>query len=188
MHNPIINTKDSSKLGKFNVVTLNQDSNTAHYLSDDLEYVCIVPFEKSENGSIKSIYVLDYQSPVSGSQIQTLVSDQVNPDLDKTPYDSVGRALIEEAGLNIDELGLTEDHIYYLGDIQMNSPVSVNMHCYGVDITSKKVLEFTRNLSKDHFTKSNSAIKKVGFQQIVNGDYPDASILAGSFLLVSYFS
>ena len=70
----------------------------------------------------------------------------------------------------------------------MNSPVSLNMHCYGVDITSKKVLEFTRNLSKDTFTKSSSAIKKVGFQQVVNGDYPDAAVLAGSFLLVSYFS
>lgn len=188
MHNSIINTKDQSKIGRFNVLTLNQDSNTAHYLSDDQNYVCILPFEKSESGSVKSIYVLEYPNPASGSQVQTLVTDTVNPDLDKTPYDSVCRALIEEAGLNIDDLGLTEDHIYYLGDIQMNSPVSLNMHCYGVDITSKKVLEFTRNLSKDPFTKSSSAIKKVGFQQVVNGDYPDAAVLAGSFLLVSYFS
>lgn len=185
---PTINTKDLSKIGRFNVVTLNQDSNTAHYLSDDMKHVCVLPFDKSDTGSIKSIYILDYADPVSGSPVQTLVKDTVNPDLDKTPFDSVCRALIEEAGLNIDELGLTEDHIYYLGDIQMNSPISFNMHCYGVDITSSKVLEFTRNLSKDPFTKNNSSIKKVSFQQVVNGDYPDSAILAGSFLLVSYFS
>lgn len=187
MNKPII-SKDSSKLGRFSVFTLSKDQHTNQYLADELDYICLIPFDKSEEGSIKSIYVLEYLNPVTDSQTESLIIDTINPDLDKTAYDSVCRALVEEAGLDIDSLGVNENSIYYLGDIQMNFPMAYRMHCYGIDITSKSVLEFTRNLSKDHFTKDNSSIKKVGFHQVVNGDFPDSSVLAGSFLLVSYFS
>jgi hypothetical protein len=187
MNKPLI-SKETSKLGRFNVLTLTKDQHSNQYLADDLEYICLIPFDKSSENSIKSIYLLDYLNPATDSQTESLIIDTVNPDLDKTPYDSVCRALVEEAGLNIDELGLTENSIYYLGDIQMSAPMSYKMHCYGIDITSKSVLEFTRNLSKDHFTKDSSSIKKVGFHQVVNGDFPDSTILAGSFLLVSYFN
>lgn len=187
MHKPVI-SKDSSKFGRFNVVTLTKDQHSNQYLADDLEYICLLPFERGQNDSIKSIYVLEYMNPVTGTKTDSLITDMVNPDLDKTPYDSVCRALIEEAGLNIDEFGLTENSIYYLGDIQMNLPMSAKMHCYGIDLTTKSVLEFTRNLSKDQFIKDESSIKKVGFHQVVSGDFPDSTILAGSFLLVSYFN
>ncbi len=160
MNKPLI-SKETSKLGRFNVLTLTKDQHSNQYLADDLEYICLIPFDKSSENSIKSIYLLDYLNPATDSQTESLIIDTVNPDLDKTPYDSVCRALVEEAGLNIDELGLTENSIY---------------------------LEFTRNLSKDHFTKDSSSIKKVGFHQVVNGDFPDSTILAGSFLLVSYFN
>lgn len=187
MNKPII-SKEASKFGRFNVLTLTKDQHANQYLSDELEYICLIPFEKSADDSIKSIYVLEYLNPITDGLTESLIIDTVNPELDKTPYDSVCRALIEEAGLNIDDLGLNENNIYYLGDIQMNSPMAYKMHCYGVDITAKSILEFTRNLSKDHFTKDSSSIKKVGFHQVVNGDFPDSTILAGSFLLVSYFN
>ena len=89
------------------------------------------------NSSITQLLYSTYLGGASNDCGNSLVIDTVNPDLDKTPYDSVCRALIEEAGLNIDEVGLTEDSIFYLGDISMNSPMSLKMHCYGVNLTSK---------------------------------------------------
>lgn len=183
------NNETRTQIGKFNVLTLTKDQHSADYLSDDLDYICIIPFELSpDTKSIKSIFLLESPNMVNGQTSNSLVIDTVNPDLDKTPYDSVCRALIEEAGLNIDEVGLTEDSIFYLGDISMNSPMSLKMHCYGVNLTSKNDISFTRNLSKDHFTKDNSNIVKVGFHQVVNGDYSDTTVLSGSFLLISYFN
>lgn len=179
---------NTTKIGKFNVFTVNKDQKTNHYLSDDLEYICLIPFETGQDSSIKALYLLDYANPVNGTKINSLIIDEVNPDFDKTPYDSVMRALIEEAGLNVDQLKISENDIYYLGDIDSNFPANTKAHCYAIDLTGKSAIEFTRNLSKDSFTKDNSSIQKVGFHQIVNGDFSDSLVLAGSFLLVSYFN
>lgn len=179
---------NSTKIGKFNVLTVNKEQLSNQYLTDDQEYICLIPFEHGKDQTIKALYLLDYVSPITGESVQTLITDSINPDFDKTSYDSVGRALIEEAGLNPDEIGLNENDIYYLGDIDVNFPVSAKMHCYAVDLTNKSISEFTRNLSKDPFIKDGSSIKKVGFHQVVSGDFPDSTVLAGSFLLVSYFN
>lgn len=178
----------STKIGKFNVHTVNKDQLSNQYLIDDKEYICLIPFEYNKDRAIKSIYVLDYISPITGEPTQSLIIDSVNPDFDKTSYDRVDRALIEEAGLNTDEIGLTVNDIYFLGDIDVNFPVSTKIHCYAVDLTNKSIPEFTRNLSKDAFIKDGSSIKKVGFHQVVSGDFSDSTILAGSFLLASYFN
>lgn len=179
---------NSEKIGKFKVLTVNKDQASNQYLADDQEYICLIPFETGKDQAIKSIYLLDYVSPITGDQTQSLIIDSVNSDFDKTPYDSVGRALIEEAGLNPDEINLSENDIYFLGDIDVNFPASTKLHCYGVDLTNKSISEFTRNLSKDPFIKDGSSIKKVNFHQVVSGDFPDSTVLAGSFLLVSYFN
>jgi hypothetical protein len=188
MNQHSIVTQESNKVGRFNVLILTKDNHTNHYLSCELNYICLVPFEKTAEGTIKSIYVLEFPNKVTGQTVHSLIIDTVNPDLDKTPYDSVCRSLIEEAGLNIDSLNINENNIYYLGDIQMNVPMSLNIKCYGVDITSNDQLDFTRNLSKDNFIKDESSITKIGFHQVVNGEFPDTTILSGSFLLVSYFN
>jgi hypothetical protein len=180
--------ENSTKIGKFNILTLTKDQHSAHYLSCELDYICLIPFERNSGDGIKSIFLLDSPNPITKQTGSTLIIDIVNPDLDKTPYDSVCRALIEEAGLNIDDAGLTENSIFYLGDISMNSPMTLKMQCYGIDLTNLPNISFTRNLSKDHFTKENSTITKVNFHQIVNGDYSDATVLSGAFLLVSYFN
>ena len=183
-----MNNSSSTKLGKFNVFTVNKDQKTNHYLTDDVEYICLIPFETGKDQAIKSIYLLDYANPVNGQKTNSLIIDEVNLDFDKTPYDSVMRALIEEAGVNVDELNISENDIYYLGDIDSNFPANTKLHCYAVDLSSKPSVEFTRNLSKDSFTKDNSSIQKVGFHQVVSGDFSDSLVLAGSFLLVSYFN
>jgi hypothetical protein len=68
-------------------------------------------------------------------------------------------------------------------------PVNAKMICYGIDLTGlKDPVEFTRILAKDQFIKDNSSIVKVGFHQVVNGDYSDSTVLSGAFLLVSYFN
>jgi hypothetical protein len=96
--------------------------------------------------------------------------------------------LVEEAGLDIDALSINENNIFYLGEITTTWPVSSTLQCYGIDLTGKASLEFTRNLSKDPFIKDESSIIQANFHQVVNGDYSDSTVLAGSFLLVSYFN
>ena len=174
--------------GKFNVITLTKDQSSSQYLSSQGKYICLLPFEMNSEKSIKSIFVLEFPNHSIGQTSHSLVIDEIDPNTDSTPFDAVCRALIEEAGINIEELGLTENQIFYLGDISTSFPVSSTVHCYGIDVTGKTSLEFTRNLSKDKFTKDESTIIKVGFHQVVNGDYSDSTILAGSFLLVSYFN
>ncbi|CAB4218114.1 hypothetical protein UFOVP1604_3 [uncultured Caudovirales phage] len=189
MHNQVSN-ETPSKIGKFNLLTVNRDQHSAQYLSVDSEYICLIPFTKTAEDTIKSIYALEFPNKSNGQTAHTLIIDEVNSDLDRTPYDSVCRALVEEAGLNIEQLGLTENQIFYLGDIAMNSPITLTMHCYGIDLgkPAKDGFEFTRNLSKDNFTKDDSKIINIGFHQVVNGDFPDTTILSGSFLLASYFN
>ena len=182
-------TKTNLKVaGRFNLLTLSKDQYSNDYLSDDSPYICLIPFERTSDDRISSVYLLEFPSPINGDICTSLLKDSVNSDFDKTSYDSISRSLIEEAGINIDDLGLTENDIFYLGDISMDSPFIYKMKCYAIDLSSVNTLEFTRNLSKDLFTKDNSNIIKVGFHQIVNGDYSDALILASSFLLISYFN
>lgn len=181
--------KEQSKFGRFNVLTLTKDQASSQYLSDDTSYICLMPFEKTLAGGIKSVYLLQFPNHSLGKVDCSLIIDPVNEDLDRTQYDSVCRSLIEEAGINIDDYGLSEDHIFYLGDITLSTPVSAKMHCFGIDLTGPKSQpEFTRTLSKDSFTKDDSTIIKAGFHEIVNGNYSDATVLAGSFLLISYFN
>ena len=179
---------NSTKIGKFNVFSVNKDEKTNHYLADESEYICLIPFELSTNSQLGAIYLLDYKNPVNSEVVNSLIIDEVNLDFDKTPYDSVMRALTEEAGLNIDSLNLTAEDIYFLGDIDSSFPAKTKLHCYGVNLSGKKSVEFTRNLSKDSFTKDGSSIQRTPFHQIVAGDYSDSLVLAAAFLLVSYFS
>jgi hypothetical protein len=184
------NSNNESKFGKFNLKTVALDNTRMnHYVSTDSSYVCLVPFEKLEDNRISAMYLLKFVNPTTGETDHSLIMDEVNFDVDSTSYDSVRRSLTEEAGLNIDELGVTDDRLFYLGDITMSVPVGAKMACYGIDLTgiSKNPIEFTRTLAKDSFIKDKSSIVKVGFHQLVNGDYSDATVLAGSFLLVSYF-
>lgn len=181
-------SRTATSFGKFDVVTLSKDQASSNYLSTQGRHICLLPFEMNVEKSIKSVFLLEFPNHSLGQTAHSLVIDEMDPNTDSTPFDAVCRALIEEAGVNIDELGLNENQIFYLGDITTSFPVSSTMHCYGIDVTGKSALEFTRNLSKDQFTKDESSIIKVGFHQVVNGDYSDSTVLAGSFLLVSYFN
>lgn len=182
-------TKESSKFGKFNVLNITQDQRNSQYLFDETSYVCILPFDRTKDGGIKSLYLLKFPNQSTGQTAHSLIIDEINPDTDRTTYDSVGRSLIEEAGVNLDDHGLNENHIFFLGEITLSSPISAQMHCYAIDLSHlENQPEFTRTLSKDHFIKDHSSIERVGFHQIVNGDFSDATVLAGSFLLISYFN
>ena len=89
-------------------------------------------------------------------------------------------------------MGLTEDDIFYLGNISTSIPANANFKCYAVDLTKASnpdsPIEFGRTLAKSPFTKDSSEIVKLGFHQVVNGDFTDATILAGAFLLFAYTS
>ena len=195
--NPLRPTKISRDVapfmdGKFDLVSLSKDSDRLQKLWSKSNYIAILPFERTEDDKIKSIYCLKFENLATGQSDVSLLIDIVDNEKDQTSYDSVGRALLEEAGLNIDDAGITEDDIFYIGTMTTSEPVSAKFKCYAVDLTKiskpDTAIEFARTLSKSSFIKDSSEIVKIGFHQVVNGDYSDVTILAGSFLLVSYFN
>lgn len=190
--NPKI-TKTVSQIanGAFDVISVQRENDKHDLISSKSNYILVLPFEKTADNKIKSIYALESNNLVNDSAEISLISDTVDPRRDQTAYDAVCRALIEEAGLNLDEVGMTEDDIFYLGNISMSVPVTAKFKCYAVDlskISGPDPINFTRTLSKSKFTKDDSKIVKLGFHQVVNGDFSDSTILSGAFLLVAYFS
>jgi hypothetical protein len=178
--------------GEFDVVSLNREHHKTERLVSKKNHIAIIPFDCSSDGKIKSIYVLGFDNQAINQRDVTLITDQLDPVRDKTSYDAVCRAMLEEAGLNIEDLGITENEIFYLGNITSAVPVTAKFKCFAVDLTklvsSKSKIEFTRNLSKSDFEKESSEIIKLGFSQVVNGDFSDSMVLSGAFLLVSYFN
>lgn len=178
--------------GNFDLISLTRDSEKADFLNCKLNYIAILPFDRTADDKIKSIYAVKSENPAIGQTSTSLIIDTVDPAKDQTSFDTVCRSLLEEAGLNIEELGIGEDDIYYLGLISTSTPVNSKFKCYAVDLSKiskpDSAIDFTRNLSKQPFIKDSSDIVKIGFHQVVNGDFSDATILAGSFLLVSYFN
>lgn len=195
--NPLLPSKITKSVspilnGKYDLVSLTKDNNKSERISVNRNYVIVLPFERTEDQKIKSIYGISFENPVSSKEDVTLITGEVDLEKDTTAYDSVGRILLEEAGLNIDDAGLIEDDIFYLGIITTVEPVFSKFKCYAVDLTKisrpDHSIDFTRNLSNSIAFNENSEVVKIGFHQVVNGDYSDACILSSCFLLVSYFN
>lgn len=177
--------------GRFEIVSLTQDQDREDFLSCKVKYIAVLPFERTIEDSIKALYALKFVNPTTGQTEHSLITDAVSS-AESNYYDAVCRALIEEAGIDVDKLGLDEDDIFYLGNISTTTPVTSQIRCYGVDFSKiskpDSPIEFLRTLSKSKFTKDSSEIAKIGFHQVVNGDFSDSLILSGSFLLISYFN
>jgi hypothetical protein len=121
----------------------------------------------------------------------TLITDEYNDELDSSPFESVGRCMIEECGFDLSTFSLNEDSMFYLGDLSSVSPIYSTYKCYAIDLTDaqgSQNLGFSRVLSKNQLIRDNSSIEEVGFYKVVNGDHSDSMLLAACFLLVSYFS
>lgn len=178
--------------GQFDVVSLSREQHKADRLVSKENYIAVIPFDCQPNGKIKSIYGLKFDNHATGQKDVTLLTDSIDQNRDKTTYDAVLRLFLEEAGVNLEEVGITEDDIFYLGNITSAVPVNSRFKCFAVDLTKlateQKGLDFTRTLSKSNLDKDSSEISRIGFNQVVNGEFTDSMILSGSFLLVSYFS
>jgi hypothetical protein len=178
--------------GEFDVVSLSREHHKADRLVSKANYIAVLPFDCLPDGKIKSIYGLKFDNHATGQKDVTLITDSFDQNRDKTAYDSVFRLFLEEAGVNLEDSGITEDDIFYLGNITSAVPVSAKFKCFAIDLTKlaslKQSPEFTRNLSKSSLEKDSSEIARLGFNQVANGDFTDSMILSGSFLLVSYFS
>ena len=175
--------------GEFDIVTLSREHHKSNRLVSKSNYIAVLPFDCLPDGKIKSIYGLKFQNHATGQPDVTILTDSFDENRDKTAYDAVFRLFLEEAGINLEDRGITEDNIFYLGNITSAIPVNSKFKCFAIDLTNlKSSLEFTRNLSKASLEKDSSEISRLGFNEIVNGDFSDSMILAGSFLLISYFS
>jgi hypothetical protein len=188
----IVKTITPLEGGKFDLVSLSRNTDKDNRLVSKSNFIAIIPFERNEEDKISYIYAVKFQNHAIDQSDVSLLVDTLDSERDSTAYDSVGRALLEEAGLNIDEIGVTEDDLFYLGPMTFSEPISAKFKCYAIDLTKvvrpDEQLEFTTTLAKSPFTRGESEIVRLGFHQVVNGDYPDVTILAGAFLLVSYFA
>lgn len=178
--------------GKYDLIEISRNTDKDRRIVSKSNYIAIIPFERNAENKIAYVYGVKFQNHATDKSEVTLLIDSVDSDRDTTAYDAVGRTMLEEAGLNIDDAGINEDDVFYLGPMTFNEPVSAKFKCYALDLTKisrpDSPLEFTTNLSKSPFTRGEAEIVKLGFHQIVNGDYTDVTILSGAFLLVSYFS
>jgi hypothetical protein len=179
-------SKSSEQVGKLNIHTLTKDQYSKQFVSDDTQYLCILPFTRTSDDRIKSIYALESTHLFNGENQVVAIVDEFNQDLDTNLFSGINRALIEEVGIDPEANGITIKDFFLLGEFNHSFPVEASVVCYGIDLTGKPSLDFTRNLSKDKFT--DSKVVEVGFHRVVNGDIKDSAILAASFLLVSNFN
>jgi hypothetical protein len=185
MFNPPI-LEDNKQFGKLNIKTLSMGQHSKQIASDSSQYICILPFVRTQDNRIKSIYALETINPIDGTKEICSIIDEFNPDLDKTLFDSLNRSMVEEIGIDLESSGVSVNDIHLLGEFSQRFPVEANFVCYGVDLTGKNSIEFTRALSKDKF--SESSIVNIEFYKVVNGDIKDSNIITSCFLLISNFN
>lgn len=181
---PLIDTR-------YEMVSIQRDQDQLNQLNYLRTGVAVLPFTRSQDGKISKIYALSQPNFVNDQDSITLITDEYDSEVDASPFESVGRCMIEECGIDLSRFNLNEDSMFYLGDLSSVNPIYSTYKCYAIDMTDATTntnFSFSRVLSKNPITKDNSSIEEVGFYKIVNGDHSDALLLAACFLLVSYFS
>ena len=181
---PLIDTR-------YEMVSIHRDQDQLNQLNYLKTGVAVLPFTRSQDGKISKIYALSQPNFINDQDSVTLITDEYDSELDASPFESVGRCMIEECGMDLSRFDLNEDSMFYLGDLSSVNPIYSTYKCYAIDVTSASSntnFAFSRVLSKNPVTKDNSSIEEIGFYKIVNGDHSDTLLLAACFLLVSYFS
>lgn len=181
---PLIDTR-------YEMVSIHRDQDQLNQLNYLKTGVAVLPFTRSQDGKISKIYALSQPNFINDQDSVTLITDEYDSELDASPFESVGRCMIEECGMDLSRFDLNEDSMFYLGDLSSVNPIYSTYKCYAIDVTcasSNTNFAFSRVLSKNPVTKDNSSIEEIGFYKIVNGDHSDTLLLAACFLLVSYFS
>jgi hypothetical protein len=188
---PKIETRTPLIDNRFEMVSVQRDQDTANQLNYLRTGIAVLPFTRSEDGKINKIYAMKQPNFIKDNDEVTLITDEYNDELDSSPFESVGRCMIEECGFDLSTFSLNEDSMFYLGDLSSVSPIYSTYKCYAIDLTDaqgSQNLGFSRVLSKNQLIRDNSSIEEVGFYKVVNGDHSDSMLLAACFLLVSYFS
>jgi hypothetical protein len=173
------------------MVSIQRDQDQLNQLNYLRTGVAVLPFTRSDDGKILKVYALSQPNFIKDADEVTLITDEFNPELDMSPFETVGRCMIEECGMDLSRFSLNEDSMFYLGDLSSVNPIYSTYKCYAIDVTSVSTntsFNFTRVLSKNALLKDSSTIEEIGFYKIVNGDHSDCLLLAACFLLVSYFS
>lgn len=176
---------------RYEMVSVHKDQDQINQLNFLKTGVAVLPFTRSQDGKILKIYAFSQPDFIRDQDSMTLITDEYNSEIDSSPFDSVGRCMIEECGIDLSKFSLNEDSMFYLGDLSTVNPIYSTHKCYAIDVTDASTntnFTFSRVLSKNPVIKDNSSIEEIGFYKIVNGDHSDALLLAACFLLVSYFS
>ena len=176
---------------RYEMVSIQRDQDQLNQLNYLRTGVAVLPFTRSEDGKILKVYALSQPNFIKDADEVTLITDEFNPELDMSPFETVGRCMIEDCGMDLSRYSLNEDTMFYLGDLSSVNPIYSTYKCYAIDVTGASTnsnFNFTRVLSKNPLIKDSSNIEEIGFYKIVNGDHSDALLLAACFLLVSYFS
>lgn len=188
---PKIETRTPLIDNRFEMVSIQRDQDTANQLNYLRTGIAVLPFTRGEDGKINRVFAMKQPNFIKDNDEVTLITDEYNDELDSSPFESVGRCMIEECGCDLSTFSLNEDSMFYLGDLSSVSPIYSTYKCYAIDLTDAKGADnfgFSRVLSKNQLIRDNSSIEEIGFYKIVNGDHSDSMLLAACFLLVSYFS
>lgn len=191
INRPKIETRTPLIDNRFEMVSIQRDQDTANQLNYLRTGVAVLPFTRGEDGKISKIYAMKQPNFIKDNDEVTLITDEYNDELDSSPFESVGRCMIEECGMDLSRFSLNEDSMFYLGDLSSVSPMYSTYKCYAIDLTEAtgaKDFGFSRVLSKNQLIRESSSIEEIGFYKVVNGDHSDSMLLAACFLLVSYFS
>jgi hypothetical protein len=176
---------------RYEMVSIHKDQDQLNQLNYLRTGVAVLPFTRSEDGKILKVYALSQPNFIKDADEVTLITDEFDPEHDMSPFETVGRCMIEECGMDLSRFNLNEDSMFYLGDLSSVNPIYSTYKCYAIDVTDASTnsnFNFTRVLSKNQLIKDSSNIEEIGFYKIVNGDHSDSLLLAACFLLVSYFS
>lgn len=143
--------------------------------------VCILPFELSSDETIKNVYLSREYDIFSDKTYNSIIKAEYNDVEDDSNLDAVLRYLNINMNVIIDDSEL--DRIFYLGDLEFNSPFEANIPCYGVKVDGliKKKDEF--------FDVSEFCyVHRKSYSDVLKNGNQDVMVLSSLMMLLTYYT
>ena len=146
--------------------------------------ICIVPFETDTAGKIiQSVYLYKYFDFLKSKHKMTTLLYKNNEDKDDSNLDTVLRCINDTMRIPITDSDIKR--VFYLGEIELNSLISGNIPCYGVNVTGMVKETPINYIINDELEIS---LEKFPYSTILQSTSHDFLIASSVFMLLSYLS
>lgn len=181
---PQVKREDLYSDDKYKVVSFSTDSHNLRRITCESESICILPFDKNDQGKIKNVYLLKYHDYMSNKFGNICINFDINPNVDSSYFDAVSRGVDSYLGIKVDDI----NSLFYLGTIEHTLPFSKTFRCYALDLTNyiKDPSGFTPNISTN--VSKLFSIDKININKLLNGEIKDSLSLSCSALLLTSLS